>query len=191
MLTTARTRILCILKIGILLTLLIAVQIYAQTGKEKSPLPPRRSPVPKINGYGPYKFGMSIEQARKARPGANKTEGNCGYDKIGPARCLTESTKLFGQDATVVALFDKNTERLSIVIITFDRTEGKEKACKKVLEAIATPLVQKWGIPTREESEGVALFWESAEGGTLELGRYCIDDDFGVVVVSYKDTPGF
>lgn len=189
MLTTARTRILCILKIGILLTLLIAVQIYAQTGKEKSPLPPRRSPVPKINGYGPYKFGMSIEQARKTRPGANKTEGNCGYDKIDPAYCLTDSTKLFGQDAAINALFDKNTRRLSKVIITFDRIEGKEKACKKVLEGIATPLVQKWGIPTREE--GASFFWESVYGGTLTLSRYCIDDDSGIVVVSYEDTTGF
>ena len=112
MLTTARMRMLCILKIGILVALLIAVQIYAQTDKEKPPLPHRRSPVPKIDGYGPYKFGMSIEQARKARPSANKIEGNCGYDKIGPAYCLTETSKLFGQDATIDALFDKNTKRL-------------------------------------------------------------------------------
>lgn len=180
-----------ILKIAILVTLLIAMQIYAQTEKEKSPLPHRRSPVPKIDGYGPYKFGMSIEQAKKARPAANRTEGNCGYDEIGPAYCLTESTKLFGQEATIDALFDKNTKRLSKVIITFDRIKGKEKACKKVLEVIAAPLVQKWGISTREEGEGVKLFWESAYGGTLVLERLCINDDFGVVLVSYEDTPGF
>ena len=190
MLTVARTKILCILKIAILLTLLIAAQIYAQTLKEKSPLPHRRSPVPKIDGYGPYKFGMSIEQAKKAKPGAKKTEGNCGYDIIDPAYCLTETTKLFGQDATIDALFDKNTKMLSNIIITFDRIKGKEKACKKVLEAIVRPLFQKWGIPTREEGDGVELFWESIYGGTLTLSRFCIDDDSGVVILSYADTPG-
>ena len=191
MLTTARTRIPRIFKIAILVGLLLTVQAYAQTSKENSPLPYRRSPVPKIDGYGPYKFGMSIEQAKRARPVANKTEGNCDYDKIDPAYCLTESTKLFGQDATIDALFDKNTEKLSTVIITFDRVKGKEKACRKVLEAIATPLIQKWGIPTREEQKGVRLFWESAYGGILVFERLCVNDDFGVVLVLYKDTPSF
>ena len=183
MLTTAQIRIPCILKIAILFTLLITDQTYAQTVKEKSPLPPRGSPVPRIDGYGPYKFGMSIEQAKKARPVANKTD--CDY--VGAAYCLTERTKFFGQDATIDALFDKNTQRLSMVNITFDRIHGKEKACKKVLEAIARPLVEKWGIPTREEKANI--FWESAYGGTITLVRLCVDDDFGVVV-SYEDTPG-
>lgn len=191
MLTTPRIRMVCIIKIAILVLFLIAGQTYAQISREKSPLPARRSPVPKIDGYGPYKFGMSIEQAKQARLGAKKIEGNCGYEKIDPAYCLTESTKLFGQDATISALFDKNTQRLSTVIITFDRIEGKEKTCRKVLEAIARPLVQKWGIPTREEGGGVELFWESVYGGTLTLSRFCIDDDSGIVVVSYEDTPGF
>ena len=191
MLTTRRMRMLCIVKSPIFVVVLIAVQIYAQTNKEKPALPLRRSPVPQIDGYGPYKFGMSVEQAKKARPSANKTEGDCGYDKIGPAYCLTETTKLFGQDATIDALFDKNTQKLSTVIITFDRIKGEEKACRKVLEAIATPLVQKWGIPTREEGKGIKLFWESSYGGTLVLERLCINDDFGVVLLSYEDTPGF
>ncbi len=185
MLTTARMRMPGILRIAILVTLLIAGQIYAQTEKEKSPLPQRRSPVPKIDGYGPYKFGMSIEQAKKARPAAKQTD--CDY--VGTAYCLTESIKFFGQDAIIDALFDKGTKRLSSVNITFERIGGKEKACKKVLKAIAAPLIQKWGIPTREE--GVTLYWESVHGGTLELVRLCIDDDSGVVVVSYADTPGF
>jgi len=189
MLTTRRMRVLCIVTISIFVVILIAVQTNAQTNKEKPALPARRSPVPQIDGYGPCKFGMSIEQARKARPSANKTEGNCGYDKIDSAYCLTESTKLFGQDATIKALFDKNTQKLSTVIITLNRIEGKEKAYKKVLEAIATPLVQKWGLPTREE--GVELFWQSAHGGTLTLSRFGIDDDSGIVVVSSEDTPGF
>jgi len=182
---------LCIFKIAILVSLLITGQTYAQISKEKSPLPHRKSPVPKIDGYGPYKFGMSIGQAKEARPDAKKAEGNCGYDRIDPDYCLTETTKLFGQDARIDALFDKNTKTLSNVIITFDRIEGKEKACRKVLEAIATPLVQKWGIPTREEGGGVELFWESVYGGTLTLSRFCIDDDSGIVVVSYEDTPCF
>ena len=179
----------CIIRIATLVLFLIAGQTYAQISKEKSPLPAQRSPVPKIDGYGSYKFGMSIEQAKEARPGANRTEGNCGYDKIGPAYCLTESTKLFGQEATINALFDKKTKRLSRVVITFDRTEGKEKTCRNVLEAIIPPLIQKWGIPTRED--GPHFFWESPYGGTLQLSRFCIDDDFGVVIVSYEDTPGF
>ena len=185
MLTTRRMRMLCIVQISILVVVLIAVQIYAQTDKEKPALPPRRSPVPQIDGYGPYKFGMSLEGAKEARPTANRTD--CDY--VGVAYCLTENTELFGQDATIDALFDKNTKRLNQVNIIFDRINGKEKACKKVLEAIATPLLQKWGTPTREA--GVTLFWESVHGGTLSLTRLCINDNSGVVVVSYKDTPGF
>jgi len=185
MLTTAQMRIPCIFKIAILVALLFTVQTYAQTSKERPTPPQRRTPVPRIDGYGSYKFGMSIEQAKEARPTAKRTD--CNY--VGTAYCLTESTKFFGQDARIDALFDKGTKRLSSINITFDRIGGKEKACKKVLEAIATPLLQKWGIPTREE--GATLYWESVYGGTLALVRLCIDDDSGVVVVSYEDTSGF
>jgi hypothetical protein len=132
---------------------------------------------------------MSIEQAKETRPGAKKIEGNCGYDKIDLAYCQTESAKLFGQDATIRVLFNKNTKSLSTVIITFNRLEGKEKACRKVLEAIARPLVEKWGNHIREE--GAELFWESPYGGTLTLTRLCIDEDSGIVVVAYEDIPGF
>ena len=190
MLRTARMRILCILKVGILVGLLLMGESYAQTSKEKTPLPHRTTPVPKIDGYGPYKFGMSIGRAQEARPEAKRTEGNCGYNAIDAAYCLTETTRLFGRDAKIEVLFRKNTKTLSNVIITFDRIKGKEKACGKALEAIATPLFQKWGTPTREEGNGVQLFWESVYGGTLMLFGTCFDDNHGFFVVSYEDTPG-
>jgi len=190
MLTLAKMRMVCVLKIVISVALLLAAQTYAQTNKEKA-LPRRTNPVPRIDGYGPYKFGLSIGQAQEARPQAKGTEGNCGYDSINAAYCLTETTKLFGQDARIDVLFDKNTKTLSNIIIRFDRFKGNEKACSKALEAIATPLFQKWGTPTREEGNGAQLFWESAYGGTLMLFGTCFTDDIGFFVVSYENTPGF
>jgi hypothetical protein len=165
-----------------------AGETHAQTDKEKPSLPPRKSSVPKINGYGPYKFGVTIEEAKKARPEASRT--NCDYQDT--AYCLTEKTDLFGQEAEIDAHFEKNTKRLHMVTITFKRLDDKFKgsrACMEVLEAIATPLVEKWGIPTREH--GRSMLWESPYGGTLSLGRLCLNADVGVVVVSYDDTPGF
>lgn len=171
--------------IACLILLSGCLQVSAQPDKGEYSFPPRKGPVPRIDGYNSYKFGMSIEQAREARPTSHKTD--CDY--VGTAYCLTENTQFFGQDANIDALFAKATKSLYQVNITFDRVKGKDGACKKVLEAIATPLGQKWGFPTRER--GVTLFWESVHGGTLSVSRFCIDDDSGIVVVSYQDTPGF
>lgn len=165
------------LKIAISVALLLAVQTYAQTST-------RVDPLPRIDGYGPYKFGMSIEQAKKARPDAKKTD--CDY--VGAAYCLTLSTQLFGQDAIINALFNANTKRLSQINITFDRMKGKEKGCKKLVEEIAVHMIQRWGTFTRED--GWAIHWESPYGGTVTFLRVCLDDDSGIVVVSYSDTLG-
>ncbi len=180
-----RMRALRVLKIVLSVALLLAMQAYAETNKEKVPLPSRTNPVPRIDGYGLYRFGMLIEQARKVRPDAEKTD--CQY--TGTAYCLTQVTQLFGQDARIDALFDSNTKRLSKINITFERIEGKERACVKVLEAVVMPLLQKWGTPTREDE--ASFYWESPYGGSVSLLRLCVSDDMGIVVVTYSDTPGF
>jgi hypothetical protein len=177
-----------ILMIGALVALPFVGKSHAQNSKEDAP---RTHPISKIDGYGPYKFGMSIEQAKAASPSAKRIEGNCGYDKLDPPYCLTETTEFFGQVAEIAVLFNKNTKRLSTVLITFDRSDGKEneKACKKVLDAVVPPLFEKWGVNTRKD--GPSFFWESPYGGRMTLENVCIRDDFGVVLVSYEDTPGF
>lgn len=187
MLGQAKMRMLCALKIVIWALLLLGVQTFAQTTKEKTPLPPRTDPVPRIDGYGPYKFGMSIEQAKEAGPNAEKTD--CSRLYVGFAYCLTQSTQLFGQDATIDAMFDINTRKLSQINIMFDRRDGKEGACQKVWETIVRPFFQRWGIPTRKQ--GTVNIWESPYGGEVSLAPLCFNESAGLVMIVYKDTHGF
>jgi len=139
----------------------------------------------KISGYGAYRFGMTIAEARRAEPSA--AEIKCDY--VGTASCLEQQSVFFGEQARVTALFADTDKRLNKVNITFDRLQGTEGACGKGVKTILDALFRRFGEPTKSEPR--RAFWYATEGGEIHLMNMCIDDDLGLFVVSYSPSASF
>lgn len=138
-----------------------------------------------ITGYAGYQFGMSLEEAKRIDARAKMTA--CDYKDI--AFCLERADNFFGEPGVIRILFSARDMRLSRINLTFDRLAGADGACKRGSTTVAEALLRRFG-PSNKTQDG-KVFWFAAAGGTVSLLNLCVDDDSGVIVVSYEPSPGF
>lgn len=138
-----------------------------------------------ITGYGGYQFGMSLEDAKRIDERAKMT--NCDYMDI--ALCLERADNFFGEPGVIRILFSAKDRRLSRINLTFDRLAGADGACKRGSTTVAEALLRRFG-PSNKTQDGKA-FWYAAAGGAVSFLNLCIDDDIGMIVVSYEPSAGF
>ena len=164
------------------LVLYASIMIFAPSGAGAQSL----ARVPDaITGYGGYQFGMSLEDAKRIDPRAQVT--NCDYRDI--AFCLEHADSFFGEPGVIRILFSAKDNRLSRINLTFDRLAGADGACKKGSATVADALLRRFG-PSNKTQDG-KVFWYAAAGGAVSLLNLCVDDDMGVIVVSYEPSAGF
>ncbi|HET7877019.1 MAG TPA: hypothetical protein VFN71_15960 [Methylomirabilota bacterium] len=164
------------------LVLCASVLIVAPSGTDAQPssrLPDR------ITGYGGYQFGMRLEDAKEIDARAKVT--NCDYRDT--AFCLERADNFFGEPGEIRILFSANDRRLSRIHLSFDRFAGTGGACKTGSETVAEALLRRFGPPTKVQ--GGKLFWYAAAGGAVSFLALCVDDDAGMIVVSYEPSSGF
>jgi hypothetical protein len=145
------------------------------------------SPIDRVDGYGGYKFGMTIQEADAVRADdiVNKA---CEFNAI--EACIERKTEFFGEEATILALVSSQSHKVERVNISFDRTRpATPGACKKVLSSIAGPLIKTFGTNTKEE--GANITWHFTRGGKVTLARLCINEDMGMVIISYSPSDAF
>ncbi len=134
-----------------------------------------------IDGFGYYKFGMTLDEAEKVREDDELTD--CDYKTV--AKCLEYDSVFYGEEARVVALISSDTLRINAILVNFDRINTTElKACRNVLKAIAGPLLHKYG--TNVEKEGSSHIWNQSNGNRVILSSFSVTDDNGLVVVAYE-----
>jgi hypothetical protein len=138
-----------------------------------------------ITGYGGYQFGMSLEDAKRIDPRAKVT--TCDYRDI--AFCLERADNFFGEPGVIRILFSATDRRVSRINLTFDRLAGADGACKRGSTTVAEALLRRFG-PSNKTQDG-KLFWYAAAGGAVSVLNLCVDDDSGMIVVSYEPSPGF
>jgi hypothetical protein len=139
----------------------------------------------KVTGYGGYRFGMTLDEARRVDSRAVETK--CEY--VGAAICLQKDEKFFGEPGRIDALFADSDKRLTRININFNRLDGPDGACKKVADTVVSALFRTFGNPTKaEKAQG---YWYPPAGGEISFTNFCINDDLGIVVVSYGPSAAF
>jgi len=141
-----------------------------------------------IDGYGGYKFGMTLKEADAVRD--DDAVVSCDY--VGVKTCIEREGNFFGEKGVVTVQFDLKTNRVRQILITFRRLDGEkgQKACRKVLETIATPLIDTYGKP-RISEDNSEIAWYARRGGRVQLTKLCITEDTGAVIVSYAPSEPF
>ena len=162
------------------LLILFAVTEFANDGE-----------IEKIDGYGGYKFGMTLEEADAVRPD-DVRQSECKYPGVSLV-CLKRQTTLYGEEAEIVVIFSQQGQRVERVQINFFRmTENSTGACRSVLKAIAEPLLKTFGTKyLRESEDNLKITWHLPKGGKVVLRKLCVDADFGVVTVTYSPSDAF
>jgi hypothetical protein len=138
-----------------------------------------------IKGYGGYQFGMSLEEAKRVDARAKVT--NCDYKDI--AFCLERADNFLGEPGMIRILFSAKDMRLSRINLTFDRLAGTDRACKRGSATVEQALLRGFG-PSNKTQDG-KVFWYAPAGGAVSFLSLCVDDDTGMIVVSYEPTTGF
>jgi hypothetical protein len=94
--------------------------------------------IDKLDGYGGYKFGMTLEQAFAVRRDVKITQ--CEYENV--YRCIERQGNFFGHAGTIVVQISGRTKRVNKIVLTFDRIDEKfgQGKCKAVLDDILPQL---------------------------------------------------
>jgi len=141
----------------------------------------------RVDGYGGYKFGMTLEEADAVRADDMVNKG-CDFRAI--EACIERKTQLFGEEAIIIALVSSESHTVNQVNISFNRLSSVAGgACKKVLSSIGGALIETFGTNTKEN--GADITWHLPRGGKVTLTRLCINEDKGMVIVSYSPTDAF
>jgi hypothetical protein len=138
-----------------------------------------------ISGYGGYQFGMSLEEAKRVDARAQVTP--CDYKET--AFCLERPDTFFGEPGLIRVLFSTESMRLSRINLSFDRLAGTDGACKRGSTTVVEALLKRFG-PSNKTQDG-KIFWYGAVGGAVSFLDLCVDDDSGMIVVSYEPAGGF
>ncbi len=159
-------------------------------------LPKREAPVPHIEGYADWKFTDSLDTLKRDTrlTFIEKGEEKCDFGKEEQRErtkwpdCFYYPTKIFQESAEITILVSQ--ERIERIAIHFNRRDSKTNShdCRKVLDAVVDPLVNKYGIPTSKNVDNKQLFWESPYGGKLEFRNNCISEGRGMVLFVFHPT---
>jgi hypothetical protein len=138
------------------------------------------APATTIDGYGGYKFGMSIEQALRVNPAARLAP----CDDADATACLAYATAISNFSALVTVQFTGAAPRVSRILVTIDADEnGQSRPCPSVGREILGLLVDTYGASSRVE--GYETTWVSSEGGSVSLLSLCVGSK-GVNVLGYS-----
>jgi hypothetical protein len=143
--------------------------------------------IDRIDGYGGYKFGMTLKEADAVRAD-DVVNKDCEFNGI--EACIERKTHLFGEEAIITAQVSSETHTLEHIIISFKRLElVAPGACKNVISSISGPLLETFGRKFKEKGRDIT--WHLPRGGTIELTNLCLNEDKGVDVISYKPSDAF
>jgi hypothetical protein len=150
-------------------------------------------PVKKVDGWGGYKFGMSMAQAASVRKDARWEE--IEYQS-GNEKCLVDNGNFYGEKGKIVVRFKEG--KLWKIHLDFNRFQGgcDEKLARPISDALLTSYGTKY-----TKQEGRSLVWRFPQGGMITFSYFCITEgstDFkpeaigtGGVYVIYEQSEGF
>jgi hypothetical protein len=151
-------------------------------------------PAKKLEGWGGYKFGMTITEAAAVRKEARWEEQLWGSPPV-KEKCLAFDSEFMGEKGKVTVRFKEG--KLFRITISFDRFKGgcDENLMKTIFGGVVDVYGDKFTIDNRE------AVWRFPQGGKISLLYVCIrpqDTDFkpeaigtGVIYLHYEQSEGF
>lgn len=142
-----------------------------------------RAQIEKVDGYDGYKFGMTIDQAKRVKPSAKQTR--CEYAS-GPMWCLEYATRVSDFPAEVTVQFPGATPLLTQILVTFRSLPDNvpRYSCREVGKEILKLLIAKY--ETDALLKGHTVTWTSPHGGSVSLTSLCVGEVEGINVVTYR-----
>ena len=139
--------------------------------------------VARIDGFGPYMLGMTLDQARAAHKGAKQTE--CG--EIASARqCLVLNAEVFEEPAVIYAVLNEAGDGVDRIVARLDpqRTRRRAYRCVRLSEKVFALLVVVYGSKYKQSYDQnrrplPAVAWDGEEAGRLVFEPKCRTPDEG------------
>lgn len=134
----------------------------------------------KIEGYGGFKFGMTLEEGILVR---NDDHVNDNPAYWAAYKTIERETSIYGYDALIVAQINSQSRRLDRVVIEFKKWDG---GCEQLVEDIVDNLFNFYGeeFVKGEDAKGT---WTFPDGGIITLYNICYGD-IGQVNVAYSSS---
>ena len=139
--------------------------------------------IKKVDGYEGYKFGMTLDQAKKVNPSAQQTR--CTYVSV--TACLEYPTTVSIFPAMVVVQFEGAPPLLRQVLLTIKSSaETLIRSCTEVTTEVVKLLIAKYG--NRPLVRGFEAVWASPDGGSVILSAFCTNKDEGLNIIAYTSS---
>lgn len=144
--------------------------------------------VPHIDGFGPYKLGMTLDQAKAADAGGKPD--SCG-DFAEGRQCLALKAEVFQEPAIIYAVLDPAGARVDRVVAKLDPMLTRRRAfrCVRLSEKVFALLVVVYGSRYKQSYDQErrplpAVAWDGEETGRLIFEAKCRTRDEGNPMIS-------
>ena len=143
----------------------------------------------KIDGFGGYNFGMPLAEALRIRADAKQTK--CEYKNVDI--CIEYTEMIYGEQAKIAVIFNINSNKVDKIIVSFEKINSKKGSneCINVSRTMFSKLEKKYGedfIMKNSKANFPEATWHPVSGGKVNMKRFCIDNDSGMVIIAYEQT---
>lgn len=139
--------------------------------------------VPRIDSFGPYKLGMTLEQAKAAHKGAKL--GACG-EVASDRQCLVLDAAIFDEPGIIYAVFDTAGAKIERIVAQLDpqRTQRRSYRCVRLSEKVFALLAVVYGSKFKQSYDESrrplpAVAWDGEIFGRLIFETKCRTADEG------------
>ncbi|MPY75530.1 MAG: hypothetical protein GEU87_14855 [Alphaproteobacteria bacterium] len=139
--------------------------------------------VPRIDSFGPYKLGMTLEQAKAAHKGGRL--GACG-DIAADRQCLVLDAAVFDEPGVIYAVLDPAGAKVERIVAQLDpqRTQRRAYRCVRLSEKVFALLAVVYGSKFKQSYDEnrrplPAVAWDGEISGRLIFETKCRTADEG------------
>lgn len=139
--------------------------------------------VPRIDSFGPYKLGMTLEQAKAAHKGGKL--GACG-DVAADRQCLVLDAAVFDEPGVIYAVLDAAGAKVERIVAQLDPqlTQRRAYRCVRLSEKVFALLAVVYGSKFKQSYDQnrrplPAVAWDGEISGRLIFETKCRTADEG------------
>jgi hypothetical protein len=143
-------------------------------------------PPQRLDGYGGYRFGLSFAEADALH--ADDVAAQMRSDRFDP-RYLERKDEVFGEQAELLAMFDKHTQKLAAITLRFNRYRAAAGTgeCLRLLRLVEAQFTRAYGTQHMiVATEPGGRNWHFPQGGVVSITNLCVGADQGAVSVSFR-----
>jgi hypothetical protein len=148
--------------------------------------------VPRIDSFGPYKLGMTLDQAKAAHKGGKSAP--CG-EIAADRQCIILGAAVFDEPGVIYAVLDASGGKVERIVVQLDPqlTRRRSYRCVRLAEKVFSLLAVVYGSKYKQSYDQnrkplPAVAWDGALSGRLIFETRCRSADEGdprIIVVEH------